>query len=656
MTRQTRAWHCSVWVRALGLILAGSFIVPLFGQQPELPPPFYDYPFANAATSVRKLTLEEAVSFALGFAAAFRQSTFDERSAAEDVRQSRAALFPQISAPIAYLGTTPSVVRFPDQPPTFSYVASSAINETSAYLNTSGTLDIAGHLRAGLQRSRALLAAAHAGTQAARRSLVLATVDSYYGLLLAQEKRRLADEALSLAEGVATLSADLLAQGKVESAEVDRARASALARRDELEQARLGEYLAMNSLRTLIGTEFTVHLTVESITRRAPTSNNFVDLGAESFLTRPELAQIDAFKLAANAEARQARAELRPQLSYSINAGFDTANLGRLRQYSGGSLLMSLTIPIFNFGASRSREKQARLRAEALDVQRQNTETALKAEFFGARAGMSSAFQRIRYTRAAAEITQRNQDEVFAGYRDQKNTLLEVNDAQSAYAAARLSYYQAIADYYGARYRLEADPFASVTPATAASTGSTVNVAPQATAIESAACTDGPEDAPEIGGLKLGMTEAELRAILPRLSPSVARGSGLSRANLMAADLGPTMKAEPIFQGIQQLEFEFYQGKLSYLRIAWPRTDRWAGQSEYVSHMAELLQISGRWRAFYDWHDKEIRDAEDLRDVALECSGYRLSVGVGISGLGGDQTPHLELEDLNVVRKVKTGK
>lgn len=643
-------------VRVVGPVLAASFIFHLVAQQPEMPPPFYDYPFANTATSVRKLTLEDAVSLALGFAATYRQSTFDERSTAEDVRQSRAAMLPQISAPITYLGTTPSVVRFPDQPPTFSFAASSAINETSAYLNTSGTLDIAGHLRAGLQRSRALLAAAHAGTQAARRSLVLATLDSYYGLLLAQERRRLADEALSLAEGVAASSADLLAQGKVDSAEVDRARVSALARRDELEQARLGEFLAMNSLRALIGTDFAVHLIVESITRRAPASNNFVDLGAQSFLARPELAQIDAFKVAANAEARQARAELRPQLSYSINAGFDTANLGRLRQYSGGSLLMSLSIPIFNFGASRSREKQAQLRAEALDVQRQNTETALKAEFFGARAGMASAFQRIRYTREAAEITQRNQDVVFAGYRDHKNTLLEVNDAQSAYAAARLAYYQAIADYYGARYRLEADPFTGVTPATAANPNPTVSVAPRSTAIESAACTDGPENAPEIGGLRLGLTEAELRGIFPRLSPPVDRGNGLSRATVMAADLGSAKQTEPIFQGIRQLEFEFYQGRVSYVRIAWPVTDRWAGQSEFVSHISGLLEISGRWRSFYDWNDKEIRDAEDLRDVALECTGYRLSVGVGISGLGAEQTPHLELEDLNVVRKVKAGR
>ena len=245
-------------------------------------------------------------------------------------------------------------------------VSSSAINETSAYFNTSGTIDISGHLRAGLQRSRALLAAAHAGAQSARRALVLGTVDTYYALLLAQQRRRLADEALSVAEGITASSADLLAQGKVEATEVDRARAAALARRDELEQARLAEYVAMNNLRALTGIDFSTFLIAESITRRVPQSPDFVDLGPQSFLTRPELSMIDAQKRAALAEARQARAELRPQLTYSINAGFDAGDLGRLRQFSGGSVLVSLNIPIFNFGASRSRERQAALHRDRL--------------------------------------------------------------------------------------------------------------------------------------------------------------------------------------------------------------------------------------------------------------------------------------------------
>jgi hypothetical protein len=396
-----------------------------------------------------------------------------------------------------------------------------------------------------------------------------------------------------------------------------------------------------------------VHLVVEPITRRPPAVGNFVDLGPQSFLARPELTQIDAERRAAGADARAARAELRTQLTYSLNGGVDTASLGRLRQYSGGSLMVSINVPIFNFGASRSRERQAELRAAALDVQRQNLEAQLRGEFFGARAGMASAQQRMRFTRDAVALSQKIMDTAFANYREQKATLLEVNDAQSAYAAARLAFFQAAADFYTSRYRLDAEPFAAVTPASAGPGTVTPNLSPHSSATEYAPCSDGPADAPEIGGIRLGMTEGELRTIIPALPPAVAGANGLARSSVTAADLSPALAAEPIFQSAERLRFEFYQGRLSYLRIAWPVTNRWNGDSEFVSHLAGLLGIGGRWKAFYDWNDKDIRDAEDLHDYAIECTGYRLTAGIGIEGVGGDQTPHLELEDLTVVRAMK---
>jgi outer membrane protein TolC len=47
-------------------------------------------------------------------------------------------------------------------------------------LNISGDLDIAGKLRATLRKNRALLAAAHAGTEVARRALAQAVVEAYF--------------------------------------------------------------------------------------------------------------------------------------------------------------------------------------------------------------------------------------------------------------------------------------------------------------------------------------------------------------------------------------------------------------------------------------------------------------------------------------------
>ena len=71
----------------------------------------------------------------------------------------------------------------------------------------------------------------------AKRELTLATVDAYYGLVLARQKRHLADETLALAEAFVNLAVRRQARGEGEAADLYRIRSAAATRRDELEQA-----------------------------------------------------------------------------------------------------------------------------------------------------------------------------------------------------------------------------------------------------------------------------------------------------------------------------------------------------------------------------------------------------------------------------------
>ena len=417
------------------------------------PPAGFDEKQANA----QSLTIDEAIQLSLKQASVYQQTQFDERIAAEDVKQSRATLFPQFNVPLTYFGTTPSRYRIEGEPPTFSYVSSSAINETVALLQATGEIDLSGRLRAQLRRSRYLLEAARAGTLIARRSLALNTVDAYYTLVLARQKRRLAEETLSLAVGFVKVVEGKQQRGEDESegADILRARSQVATRRDELEQARAGEMAAMDVLRVLTGTGFTTQIDVSRISEDLPTASDFTSYTEEVLKTRPELTQIDAQKRAAQAEVRTVRGERLPQLAYTVNGGFDAGDFRPLTKYSGGSATVTLTIPIFDFGASRSRETQARLRAQSLDAQREVTMRLLQQEFYTARATALSALVRIRETQAGADEAQKNLMLIFASYRAKKATITDVVDAQAAYADARLAYFQAIIDYRTARFRLE---------------------------------------------------------------------------------------------------------------------------------------------------------------------------------------------------------
>ncbi len=614
-------------------------------QRPQQPSPYYDYAYGSETTASRTLSVEQAVALALDNAASLRQAQFDEQSANEDVRQTRAAMLPQFSMPLTYWGTTPSMIRQPGNPLTASFVSSSAINESVGALSATGTIDIAGRLRAELHRSRALLAAAHAGTLAAHRTLVLATIDAYYGLVLTRQRRRLADEALALAEGLVGVIEEQQKRGVADEADVLRTRSAARSGRDELAQAQFNESLAMSQLRILTGVDYATYIVVVRLSDDLPKVNDLLSYREDTIMSRPELAQIDAQKRAAIEEARAARRELLPQLTYTLNAGFDAANFKPLGRYSGGDAIVTLNVPIFNFGASKSRATQAQLRARSLDAQRENEVLQLKQEFYAARAGALSARDRIGYASEAATASQQNLVLIFRRYRSKKASLLEVIDAESNYSATRLEYYQAIADYHSARARLEVDPTRMFGKPVPAAIQPENNAPPP--------CTLGLEQAPKIAGLYLGMTAPQIKQLVPGIRISAANEVGVSSAELKAADIGKLDAAGSFFKGVESIALEFTDSRLSFIRVAYPVTSKWTSRDEFLSLIAPKFPSRGAWKPFYDWRSKDVRDAEDLRDVAIECDGFRLSVGIGIEGVGGDQTPHYELDDMVAAQVVK---
>lgn len=622
--------------------------VPPAPAQPRperVPPPYYDYPFASETDKYRVLTADDAVTLALENASLYQQAFLEELIAREDVKQARTAFLPQISLPLTYTGITPSRLRNPDEPPTFSFVSGSAINETTALVTVAGTIDLAGRLRAALQRSRALLDAARAGTRVARRELVLATVDAYYALVLTRQRRRLADETLALAEGFVAVTEGLKARGEGEEGEVFRARASASTQRDALEQARSAEFTAMNLLRTLTGIDFSTQIVTAHLTDNVPTAADFNRYTEDIIRSRPELEQIEAQKRAARAEARAARRELLPDLSYSISGGFDAGDFRPVGRYAGGSAIVSLNIPIFNFGASRSRERQARMRSEQLDIQRELVVRQLRQEFYMNRANALGAIERIRDMRAASEAAQQNLTSVFVRYRTKKATLLDVIDAQSNYAETRSAYYQAIVDYHTSRIRLEEDPARPMGLPAVAQTGTSSPVSPTAAPL----CPLTLADAPIIGGLRLGMTVAQASALFPSLKLSPPDRVGVTNAILNRQDLARNQ----FFEGVQTILLQFMDGRLYFIHVGYPVTNRWNSKDEFITALSEKLKVTGDWKPFYEWQDKNVRTQEDLRSAAIECRGFRLSAGIGVEGLGGDQFPRYELEDLNVSRVVR---
>src|SRR6185369_2100202 len=153
-------------------------------------------PVPAPTVTTSPISLDEALRLANVQVSTFQAANLNEQIAAEDLRQAQTAFLPKISAPLSYTYTSPALGLPPGESRGPSFVSADGIGVYDALLNVSGDFDLAGRLRASLARNRALLAAAHAGAEVARRELAQAVVEAYYGLALATAQVRAAETNL----------------------------------------------------------------------------------------------------------------------------------------------------------------------------------------------------------------------------------------------------------------------------------------------------------------------------------------------------------------------------------------------------------------------------------------------------------------------------
>src|SRR4051812_20785696 len=177
----------------------------------------------SSSIPINPLTLDEALRLANVQASIYQSAILNERIAAEDVRQAQAAFKPKVSAPLEYIYTSPATGLPAGEPRAQSFIANNAISEYLAMGTVAGDVDIAGKLRATLAKNRALLAAAHAGAEVARRALAQAVIEAYYGLALAIAQERAAEGNLAAAEEFERITALLLSGGEVAQVDLTRA-------------------------------------------------------------------------------------------------------------------------------------------------------------------------------------------------------------------------------------------------------------------------------------------------------------------------------------------------------------------------------------------------------------------------------------------------
>ena len=206
----------------------------------------------------------------------------------------------------------------------------------------------------------------------------------------------------------------------------------------------------------LVGYDFSRPIATTDLALALPLASENQQFKAEDVSRRPEFTQLEQQLRAARQEIKIARADRLPSLGYSVNGGFDTDSLKapRLKEHTGVSAAISFSIPIFDWGASRSRQRQAQLRVDIAENERTLALRGFTQQFYAARAQVDNAARRIDIAREGVTKAQDNLNASIARYRAGEAQIVEVTDAQTTLVEQRTALYQAIFDYQTALARL----------------------------------------------------------------------------------------------------------------------------------------------------------------------------------------------------------
>ncbi len=336
-----------------------------------------------------------------------------------------------------------------------AYVAGGGtLRQENAALTLSWLLYDFGARSANLENARQLLAAASHSLDATVQSVFLAALQGYYNaqatraaVAAATESEKASRESLTAAEtryrvGTATPADRLQAQTAWSQATLARIRAEGAHR------------AALGTLANVIGLDAGQPL------RLAETTPPILDPGFERDIdtlieqaraSRSDLKAAEAQYLAARANIDAARAEGLPKLN--LGAGPTWQNVDGTHAH-GNSVGLTLTLPIFSGFATTYAVRKAEAQADAVSAQREDLRLQVALDVWTAYQNLTTATQTVRTTADLLASAEQSERVALGRYKAGVGNILDVLNAQSALASARLQRIQSLLDWHVSRATL----------------------------------------------------------------------------------------------------------------------------------------------------------------------------------------------------------
>jgi len=437
----------------VAFIAASSRSLALAQEKPEAPAP---QPTANATATPSdakdnkdnpvQLSLSSALALARKNSTVYNAALVEAGSAGIDRALARDALLPQVNFNNEYLYTQSNQhggVRF---------IANNAVHEYTSQGNAHESIALAG--LANYRKFSAAAALARAKAEIASRGLVVTVAQAYFSALSAKFKledaRRAADEGNRFLK----LTQQLEHGGEVAHADTIKAELQAQDRRRQFQEAQLAVLNTRLDLAVLIFPNLQDNFVLTDDLRATAPLSSLEEVQQQAARDNPDLrAALESLHMSSS-EVAAARAEYLPSLNLDYFYGIDSPSFathsffqGERLDNLGSSALVTLNIPVWNWGATRDRIRQAQLRQKQAKLELSYSQRKLIAEIQSLHAEAETALNELTGLARSAELAAESQRLTSLRYKDGEATVLEVVDSQTAYVQASNNYHDGAVRY-----------------------------------------------------------------------------------------------------------------------------------------------------------------------------------------------------------------
>ena len=317
-----------------------------------------------------------------------------------------------------------------------------------------------------LRRAMAAEAVAKAKVEVAARGLNATVIQNYYAILSAQHKET-ANTQISVteAERFIDLTQKQEQAGEAARADVIRAQIPLRQLRRDLQDAEVAVEKAKIALGVLIFPDFTAEFSVTDDLNQPTPLPMIAEAQSLAATTSPDLKVANASIEEAGLDIEVARYAYLPSLGIDVFYGWDSNQLtihsptpGRedVRKLNPGYVAQAtLNIPVWNWGTTKSKIKQAEQRRDQARNDLKLTQKMLQSNVAGAYAEARGALAQLDSLRESVSLATESLRLTVIRYQAGEAVALEVVDAQNTVAQARNGLDDGLARYRIALATLE---------------------------------------------------------------------------------------------------------------------------------------------------------------------------------------------------------